>query len=533
MKHALLVLLAIPSVARATDLSMSDAVNPFAVANPVTAVRIDLDMAATIDSPKVGENRLLIRVNDASGAPVKGAEITLSVAMTNMDMGTSHPKVSEVGDGRYSARVDFTMSGPWRVTAKATANGETVIRSFDFSPGGPSSGHPHETAHGAMMGKLGPWSMSREASGTSWIPDSSPMFMKMLPKSGAYELNAMGFLTFNFAQTGGKRGDQRFYSNSMLMLMARRETGGGTLGLNAMLSLDPIFNGEFGYPNLFQTGETAYGRPLVDYQHPHDLIAELSASYSRPISKGMNAFVYGGPAGEPALGGPTFMHRPSGMEIPEAPISHHWFDSTHISWGVITAGLNSDRWQLEGSVFNGHEPNENRYAPDKLALNSVSGRFTVNPNRNLSFNVSYGYLNSPESTAPGEDQHRLTAAALWSQPVRNGNNLSATAAFGRTYGHGHHSDALLIEATYLTSNTSWFTRWENVDKDELAGVPAGSYKINKFILGAVRNVTVQSGFEIGVGGYVGLYSFPSALNSYYGKRPTTLGVFIRIRPGRM
>lgn len=483
----------------------------------------NLKISASVSAAHVGENPLRLTLTDAAGKPLVGAKVTLSVGMTNMDMGTSHPEVVEEGDGVYRATVSFAMAGPWRVTVKV---GETT-QSFDFQVG--AGGKSMD----GMMGRLGPWPMGKEGSGTSWLPESSPMFMKGLPKAGRYDLSLMGFFTLNYSDAGGKRGDDRFYSNSMPMLMARRETGGGTLGMNLMVSLDPIFNGEFGYPDLFQTGETAHGIKLVDYQHPHDLLSELTVSYSHPVGKGMNAFVYGGPVGEPALGGPTFAHRPSGMEIPEAPISHHWFDSTHISWGVVTAGVNSEKWQLEGSLFNGHEPNENRYAPDPISLNSASTRLTYNPSRNLSFNVSYGYLHSPESTEPGVDQHRLTAAGIWSHPLPSGDNLSVSAVYGRNMVRGENSDAFVLEGTYYRGADSFFARWENVDKNELVGVPAGSYKVNKVLFGGIKNLTSQRGFDVGLGAYAGVYAFPSSLDPFYGKNPVTLGIFLRVRPSRM
>jgi hypothetical protein len=393
-------------------------------------------------------------------------------------------------------------------------------------------GMAHEEM-GSMMGKLGPWSMAREGSGTSWLPDTSPMFMKSLPKQGRYELSLMGLATLNYTDAGGKRGDSQFFSNSMPMLMARRETGGGIVSLNLMASADPIINGKRGYPDLFQTGETANGRPLVDRQHPHDLLSELTLSYSRPLNANIRWFVYGGPVGEPALGGPMYLHRPSGMEIPEAPITHHWFDATHISWGVFTAGVNSDKWQLEGSVFNGHEPDENRYSPDPIQLNSAATRLTYNPNQNLSLNVSYGYLNSPESTEPGVDQHRITAAALYGRDLANGDHLALAGTFGRNIKHGGAGNAFVLEGTYFKGANSYFARFENVDKDELVGVPAGNYNVNKLLFGGVHNLTSRGGFDIGLGAYAGLYAFPSSLDPFYGKNAVTFGVFLRVRPSRM
>jgi hypothetical protein len=384
-----------------------------------------------------------------------------------------------------------------------------------------------------MRGRLNAWGMQKEGSGTSLLPESSPMYMRHLGRNGRFEQSGMGFVTFNFTDAGGPRGPERFYSNSMLMLMGVAANEKETTGYSVMLSLDPLFNGRFGAPNLFQTGETAYGVPLTDFQHPHDLFVEVAGTYSREIAPATRAFVYAGPVGEPALGGPTFMHRPSGVEIPEAPIGHHWFDSTHISWGVLTLGVNTTTWQLEGSLFNGHEPDENRYAPDSVSLNSASARLTLTPSRDLAFNVAYGFLDEPEPLEPGVHQNRVTASAVWNRALADGDNLAVSAAFGRNLKEGEPTHAYLLETTYSTGPTSLFARWESVEKDEIGGVPAGTYRINKFLLGGVQELARFDGFDFGVGGYVGFYMFPSSLEPFYGENPMTLGVFVRLRPSRM
>ena len=493
-------------------------------------IQVHAELAA---AAKVGANRLNIVLADHDGKPVKDATVTLSVNMATMDMGVQHPPATNNKDGSYSATVTFSMAGPWKVTVSAKSptvgEGESAY-TFDTG-GGMQMGDMGEM--GAMKGRLGNWGMQKEGSGTSWLPESSPMFMKGLGNHGGFDQSAMGFITYNYTDAGGKRGDHRFFSNSMLMLMGQKGTEKESLGYSLMFSLDPVFNGEFGYPDLFQTGETAYGNKLTDFQHPHDLLVEVAGTYSREVGKGVRAFLYGGPVAEPALGGPTFMHRISGVEIPEAPISHHWFDSTHIAWGVVTLGVNTQAWQVEGSVFNGHEPDENRYSPDKPALNSASGRVTFAPNKDTALSASYGYLNSPESTEPGVDQHRLTAAIVYNRPLGDGANLATTLAFGRNIVLGENSDALLLEATYMRGHSSYFVRWENVDKNELGGVPPGSYKVNKILFGGVREVSKFQGLDLGVGAYAGVYAFPSSLDPFYGSSPVTFGVFVRLRPSQM
>ena len=397
----------------------------------------------------------------------------------------------------------------------------------------PMEGHEGMDHMGAMKGMLGPWSMAREGSGTSWLPDDSPMFMKTLPKLGRYDLMVMGNFSLNYTDSsvGGKRGDRQFFSNSMPMLMARRDVGGGTLSFRLMGSLDPMFNGEYGYPNLFQTGETAYGSPLKDRQHPHDLISEVSVTFSKPLKGDTRGFLYLAPVGEPALGGSMYLMRPSGMENPEAPITHHWFDSTHITYGVATAGLTfSDKWKVEGSVFKGEDPDENRYSPDNIRFDSASTRLTYNPTRNLSFSGSYGYRKDPEqATEPGQDQHRINASAHYGK-----GDLAVTALFGRNIKQdGSATDAYLLEGSLYRGDSSYYARFENVAKDELVDVRASAYRVSKLTFGATRDFTHRGGFDFGLGAYAGLYGVPSGVRDAYGDFPVTAGVYFRIRPGRM
>src|SRR5262249_31308239 len=198
---------------------------------------------------------------------------------------------------------------------------------------------PHAGHAMGVPGRLGPYPASRESSGTSWQPQSTPMsgvhFMK-----GRWMLMVHAAVDAVYDHQGGPRGDDAVYGPTMGMLMAQRSLGSGTLGLRAMLSLDPATVGHDGYPLLFQTGETADGQtPLIARKHPHALSRELPASYSIPVAREGAVFLYFGMPGEPALGPPTFMHRFSGMPLPEAPLTHHWLDSTHITFGVATAGV--------------------------------------------------------------------------------------------------------------------------------------------------------------------------------------------------
>ncbi len=421
------------------------------------------------------------------------------------------------------------------IQGKFTGSAKPTTLSFKIVPGR-SAGYAMEMEGMQMKGTLGNWSASREGSGTSWMPESSPMFMKMLPSVGGFELSTMGTIQAGYVSDGGKRGANQFFTDSMIMLMGRRETGGGTLGVDFMTSLDPVINGVTGVPDLFQTGETAHGVPIVDRQHPHNLFSELAASYSHPLFKDWSGFVYGGPVGEPALGNGMFLHRPSGFEVPEAPISHHWFDSTHISFGVITLGLvYNEQWKFEGSVFNGHEPGENRYEIGPIALNSESGRISYNPGRDWSLGASYGFSELTGSPVPRRWRAPAYRRAYISHQFANGDSIATAAYFGQNIAPGNQapSNAWLGEATYFHARDSIFARFERVDKDELYNVPSGNYTINKLVFGDVHTFCKRDQLDYGVGAYAGVYSFPSSLIAYYGRNPITLGVFLRLRPGKM
>ncbi|MGC4042584.1 MAG: hypothetical protein QM758_02125 [Armatimonas sp.] len=386
-----------------------------------------------------------------------------------------------------------------------------------------------------MLGTLGPWRMNREGSGTTWLPDSSPMYGRM-SQSGKWQLMQMGAAFGAYTDAGGKRGDSQAYGATQYMLMGQKRTEkGDVLGLRGMFSLDALTNGKKGYPNLFQTGETANSQPLQDRQHPHDAIMELAATYSRSLGGEKRGFLYLAPAGEPAIGPAAFPHRPSAWDNPAAPISHHWLDGTHITFGVATAGVTlGDKWKLEGSAFNGREPNEDRYGIDPIRFNSYAGRITHNPTKDLSVQASYGFLKSPESLEPDTNAHRLTVSVMHNRASENGDNLASMLAFGQNQKAGHKTtNALLAETSLTHGRQVYFVRFDSTEKDELVGVPSGTYRVQKLSLGGVHNLKQDANGQQGVGASIDLYSYPSVLKSAYGSAPVSFTLFWRWRFGRM
>lgn len=387
-----------------------------------------------------------------------------------------------------------------------------------------------------MQGALGPYAMSREASGTSWQPEAAPASGIMLP-AGDWMVMAHGLVNAIYDNQGGPRGADKTFSSSMGMLMANRPLDeDGMLGLRAMLSLDPLM-GANGYPLLFATGETANGRePLVDRQHPHDMFMELSASYSRKLSDRSSVFIYAGLPGEPALGPAAFMHRTSGADIPEAPITHHWLDSTHITYGVVTLGAVLGDWKLEGSAFKGREPDQHRYDIEGPDLDSVSARLTWNPTVNWSLQTSWGYLKSPEALMPEVNENRTTASASYTLPF--GENLwSTTLAWGRKDNRpGRTLNGFLLESEVILHDThTLFLRAERVDEDELFEAPSplagNAYTVGKISLGYIYDLPMADRTKLGIGGLVSRYDYPGSLDRAYGASPTSFMIFVRLKVG--
>jgi hypothetical protein len=319
----------------------------------------------------------------------------------------------------------------------------------------------------------------------------------------------------------------------MLMLMAERPAAGGTLGARAMVSADPLM-GERGYPLLLQTGESANGQPLIDRQHPHDLFMELALSYSHRLSAESSAFVYAGLPGEPALGPPAFMHRFSGEDNPEAPISHHWLDSTHVAFGVVTAGYVVRNFKIEASAFRGREPDENRYDIETGPLDSASVRLSYNPTRNWALQVSRGHLKSPEALHPEDDLDRTTASAIYHHALGAAAAVQTTLAWGRNArSHGEPTDALLLESALRLGRThTFFARAERAEKDELF-LPADPraeerFTVAKLSVGYIYDLPHESRFRVGLGGLVSRYRLPGELDSVYGN-PTSFMLFARAK----
>jgi hypothetical protein len=370
--------------------------------------------------------------------------------------------------------------------------------------------------------------LMQQASGTSMNPGAMPMGSHT---EGAWALMWMGQAFVVDTQQTGPRGHDKFYSTNWAMGMAEHALFGGAIQFETMLSLEPATITNRSYPELFQTGETAYGKPLVDEQHPHDFLMSVSVDYARSLGAHGVWQIYYAPVGDPALGPVAYPHRTSASEIPQAPLGHHWQDSTHIADNVVTAALSYRMVRLEASGFYGTEPDENRWHVDWGPMNSWSGRLSVTPSKHWTAQVSLGRLARPERQTPG-DVVRSTASVEYVRELR-GNQWATSLIWGRNHDilTQQNLNSYLVESVLPVSKKNLVTgRAELVDKDELeVPLAADVFRIGAYTLGYTRDVGTFKDVESGVGVNGSLYSMPSVLKPFYGSRPAGVNVFARFR----
>jgi hypothetical protein len=399
----------------------------------------------------------------------------------------------------------------------------------------------HQMENPQQMPMLpGPLGISpmRMGSGTSWLPDAAPMHAAHA-RSGSWMFMLHGTVFALYDKQHGARGDEQVNSLNWVMGMASRRAAGGILTFRAMFSAEPFTVGAKGYPLLLQSGEAYRGEPLHDRQHPHDLFMELGMLYEREFSRHAAFSLYLAPVGEPALGPVAFPHRPSAAADPFAPLAHHWQDATHISFGVVTAGVFTRGVKLEASLFNGREPDERRYNFDYQgrSLDSYAARLSVNPAPEWSLSASYGFLKSAEELQPTESQRRITVSVLRSSKVGSHGQWSSALIYG---GNKHSNEDRFQHSVVAESNldldgkNTLFGRTELVrkggeDLDVSAAPVTQKFSVGELTLGYLREVARPGGLQLGIGASGTLNFVPSTLRSLYGSRtPWGFGVYLRV-----
>ena len=379
--------------------------------------------------------------------------------------------------------------------------------------------------------------MAREGSGTAWLPDESPMYA-LHASRGAWMLMFHENVFLQFLHESGERGDDQAGSINWVMGMAQRNVGPGRVGLRGMFSAEPWSIRGCGYPDLLATGEECDGQQIHDRQHPHDLFMELAATYTAPMTGDVRWHAYVAPVGEPALGPVAYPHRISAMPNPLAPIAHHWLDSTHIAFGVLTGGVYGPKWKAETSLFNGREPNEDRTDVDFAAMDSFSGRVWFLPTRRLALQVSAGHLNEAEpgqAGGPRADVDRVTASATYHRTFRDDRMWATTLAWGHNEEHDHASNAVLIETNVTFSQRdALYGRFEVVGKSahdlDIAESPS-DFTVSKLQGGYTRYLPAWKGFQPGAGAGMSVGIVSDRLRPVYGSRGNVgFAVYLTLRP---
>jgi hypothetical protein len=422
------------------------------------------------------------------------------------------------------------LSFAWRfaLIAQLLASSQALSQ-HQHAPATPEQPVDH-SMHGMIAGPLG-ISHARMGSGTTWVPDVTPMrAIHTMWRDWSVMLHGVAFLQYD--RQYSRRGSDQLGLIDWEMVMAMRRVGPGLIHLHAMTSLEPLTIGAEGYPLLLQTGEMFEGRPLVDRQHPHDLVMELAAMYEQPVSHALAASLYAGVAGEPAIGPVAFMHRPSAQSDPLAPLGHHWQDATHITYGVVTAGVFSRQWKLEGSWFNGREPDENRWDFDLRPLDSWAGRLTLNPTERMSVSGWYGFLKSAEERRPDESTRRYGASLLFAHPGLGG-GWSSMLLWGAN-DHGERPEhSFVAESDIQIRGHSVFGRYEFVRKsgEDLLVASPEDFAIHSLVAGYARDFVSARSVSIGAGFRASVNFIPERLAESYGtRRPAGFAVYLRARP---
>ena len=448
----------------------------------------------------------------------------------------------------YGVRVASRLTGVGVLFLSMFSSISSAALAQATPPQDPHAGHqmppkpkpePPQPAHEhAQHDEAPPAFQPREASGTSWLPDDTPMY-GLHRTAGVWQLMGHGNVFVQYLKETGDRGSDQFGSINWLMGMARRDLGAGRLGVRGMFSFEPATIRGCGYPDLLATGEVCDGASIHDRQHPHDLVMELAVEYDRPIADGIRLQLYGGPAGEPALGPAAYPHRLSSLPNPLAPIAHHWLDATHITFGVVTAGVHGQRWKAEASAFNGREPDEERTNIDFGALDSVSGRVWFLPTSSLALQVSAGRLEEAEPAHPGDDDRvdvtRVTASATYHRTLRSDSRWATTIAWGRNEEENEATHALLVETNMtLRERDVWFGRFEIAGKAahdlDIHGADE-IFTVSKLQTGYTRYLKPWRGVTPGFGASLSFGFVPEDLRAAYGSRVNTgFGLFVTLKP---
>ncbi len=373
----------------------------------------------------------------------------------------------------------------------------------------------------------------RESSGTSWQPASS-LTPRIMSSSGKWNFLFDGSLFLRYTNQSGLRGGSQSDAPNWFSGTAERMLGvNSQIMFRTVVSLERLTEGSAGYPLLLQSGESG---GITDRQSPRDLFTELSGAISTKISGNLSGYIYAGYPGEPALGPPDYMFRESSLYIPETPIGYNFQDAPNVSYGVVTLGLAYNNFKVEGSVFNGSEPDQNKYNFDKIKFNSYSGRVFYNPTHDLSLQFSAGRLTDPEGN--GLNVNRTTASILYTKRLGGITQWSSSLIWGEKQdSFAGRQESFLFESSLSLPQFAVYGRVEFAQKPErdlgIAANAAQKETVGLFTLGVNKKLFSLAGLNFRIGAEGTLYGLPQTVRHYYGNNLISYGLYILINPSEM
>ncbi len=318
------------------------------------------------------------------------------------------------------------------------------------------------------------------------------------------------------------------------MVSVARQLGRARLSFHTMLSAEPWTLRRLGSAQVLQVGETLDNAPLLDYQHPHDVVMALEGRVDWSTSDRTTVFLTGGPVGAIALGPSAFMHRASSGPNPTAPLAHHMLDSAHITHGVISAGARRSQWTVDASLFHGREPDEDRVRLDVGPLDSLAGRVAWQQGA-WRTQVSSAKIHEPEVHDAG-DLARTTASLEYDRARPDGRRHAWLAAWGRNDRADHTETGWLLEGrSDFTPRDTAYGRVELVDRFVLVdfdyAVATGRERhlpssVAALTLGYARGLATVKRTHLALGVDVTVHHVSSNLRDTYG-RPVSWHIFLR------
>lgn len=97
------------------------------------APQVSLDYSSSPSTPRLGANTLRVKLAGPDGAPITGAQVTVTFLMAAMPaMGMPAMRnvatLNEQAGGVYEGQGQIQMGGTWQVTVLATKNGQTIAQ---------------------------------------------------------------------------------------------------------------------------------------------------------------------------------------------------------------------------------------------------------------------------------------------------------------------------------------------------------------------------------------------------------------------